>query len=178
MIWKWIATFGGIGMLPGAPGTYASLASSIIFYLIWRGVPALAGIIVIALIILVWIAAALVYSRAARQLGGGDPRAYVLDEVIGQWITFLFIPSLCLLPGAQDVAPVPPLTAASYVAVAFFLFRAFDVAKIYPIRNVERLPGAWGVILDDVLAGIFAGVGVRLLILLTSLVLGPDMIPR
>jgi len=178
MIWKWIATFGGIGLLRGAPGTYASLVSSIIFYLIWRGAPDFTGLIVIGLIIVVWIAAVLAYPRAAAQFESVDPRAYVLDEVIGQWITFLFIPSVCLLPGAHVVTPVPALTAASYVAVAFFLFRAFDVAKVFPIHNVERLPGHWGVILDDVVAGLFAGVVVRLVIHLTTLLLGSAMIAR
>jgi phosphatidylglycerophosphatase A len=178
MIWKWLATFGGVGLLRGAPGTYASLISAVIFYLIWRGAPPLAGVIVLALILLATVAAVLSYPRAAEQFGAVDPRAYVLDEVIGQWVTFLFIPSLCLLPGAHDVVQPPALAAASYVAVAFFLFRAFDVAKVYPIRAVESLPGYWGVILDDILAGIFAGVALRLLILLTTLVLGPEMVPR
>jgi len=178
MMWKWISSFGGIGLLRGAPGTYASLLSAVIFYVLWRAVPDLAGPLVIGLTAIVWIAAALCYARAVEDFGAADPRAYVLDEVVGQWITFLFIPSLCLLPGAQTVEPLPPLTAAGYVAVAFFLFRAFDVSKVFPIRKIEDLPGHWGVILDDVLAGVFAGIALRVLIVLTGLIVGPGMIAR
>ena len=78
-----------------------------------------------------------------------DPRQFVLDEVAGQWLALLFVPV---------TGPV-----GAYVTAGFFLFRGFDIAKPWPIKPVEQLPGKWGTLLDDLVAGLFAAGGVWVL---------------
>jgi phosphatidylglycerophosphatase A len=78
-------------------------------------------------------------SIVARESGNNDPGFVVIDEVTGQWITLLFCPADWR--GA---------------AIAFVLFRLFDITKPFPIRRIERLPGGWGIVFDDVGAGLYA----------------------
>jgi phosphatidylglycerophosphatase A len=75
-----------------------------------------------------------------------DPGPVVLDEVAGPWV------ALALLVTVRPGAPAPGALAAS-----FLLFRAFDVVKPWPIRRLERLPGGWGIVADDLAAGLAAG---------------------
>ena len=145
---KWLVTFGGVGLLPGMPGTYASLAAALIFYLLCLALGMWACVAVLALALLFSAATVALWPWANEYFGKKDARQIVLDEVVGQWLA-LSIASL----GATACHPL------SMVAAAFFLFRGFDVAKPYPIRSIERLPGGWGVLLDDVAAGICAGLG-------------------
>ncbi|NTV81952.1 MAG: phosphatidylglycerophosphatase A, partial [Candidatus Aminicenantes bacterium] len=84
----------------------------------------------------------------AAEHGRPDPGRIVIDEVVGQLLALAF------LPGAW----VP-------VAVAFALFRFFDIIKPWPIRRLERLPGGWGIMADDVGAGLAAAVLGRLILL-------------
>jgi phosphatidylglycerophosphatase A len=77
-----------------------------------------------------------------------DPSIVVIDEVVGMWI------SLIALPGGISAA-----------IIAFMLFRAFDILKPFPARQMEHLPGGWGIMLDDVIAGIYANIATRLLLL-------------
>ncbi len=69
-----------------------------------------------------------------------DPGEVVIDEVVGQIITFL----------ARPDAP------GKYLLAGFILFRIFDVVKPFPVRRAERLPGGWGIMLDDVVAGVYS----------------------
>ena len=140
---KWIGTFGGLGMLPAMPGTFGSLAAALIFYFIWRFAPVVAGSVVIGMLVVAFALAAYVCPAVQRACDEKDPRQFVLDEVVGQWIALLFVPNLALLPSASAL---PAAGALSYVAMGFFLFRAFDVAKPWPIGQIELLPGWWGVL--------------------------------
>jgi len=146
---KLIATFGGIGMIPGMPGTYASFAAALVFYIAWRAMGADVRFVIAGLTLLAVAIAPAGWKWAHENFKSADPRQYVLDEVIGQWIALLCIP----LEG-----PVP-----AYVAGAFFLFRGFDIAKPWPIRRIEAIKGCWGAILDDVAAGVFSVAGFWLL---------------
>ena len=132
-----VATFFGTGESPIVPGTVASFAAAVLYQLVLHklSAPLFAGLIILTFAVGVPAAAA-----QARALGRPDPRPVVIDEVCGQWIACFLVP------------PAIGLTAA-----AFFLFRAFDIVKPFPIRQLERLPGGWGIMADDVLAGIFAG---------------------
>ena len=132
-----IATFGGSGLLPRAPGTWGSFAATLVAV----GLHQFAGSA--ALIVATAVAVAIGWWATSAYLSYGDdpdPGPVVIDEVIGQWITIL---------------AVPPTTV--YYASAFLLFRIFDIFKPWPIRWLDRrVPGVAGVIADDVLAGIFA----------------------
>jgi phosphatidylglycerophosphatase A len=135
-----LATFFGIGRIPIAAGTVASAAALPLgFLLVLVGTPAIAGAAVIAVITGVWAC-----GEHAAKLGVADPSECVLDEVAGQWIA--------LVPVAVYSRP---LDWRPY-ALSFFLFRAFDVLKIWPLSAAERLPGGFGVMADDVLAGLIA----------------------
>ena len=86
---------------------------------------------------------------AERHWGGKDPREFVLDEVAGMWLVGLLCPHAFLSPGSSRLLGV---------ALGFIAFRVFDVAKPWPIRRIERLPGGWGVMLDDLMAAVYAAV--------------------
>jgi len=156
---KLVVTFGGLGLIPALPGTYASFAAALIYYGVWRLAGEHTRPIMAVATFLCAILTAKSYPWARRIFGSDDPRQFVLDEVVGQWLTLLFVPA-----SAHPVA---------YMAVGFFLFRAFDVAKPFPIDRIERIRGWAGVLFDDVAAAIFAGVGLRVLIFLVSLLVRP-----
>jgi phosphatidylglycerophosphatase A len=98
-------------------------------------------------------------SKDAFQAGsphGPDPSIIVIDEIVGMWIALLFLPASM------------PLSIAAFVA-----FRVFDVLKPEPARYLERIPSGWGIMLDDVAAGIYANLACRLLLLIA----GPLSLP-
>ena len=133
-----LSTWFGCGYAPKAPGTAGSLAAVIIAWLIERfiGIPAL-GWGVLAILLAgpaIWAADA-----TAKQMGSKDPQVVVVDEVVGQWLT---------LAGATA------LNWKSWLA-AFVLFRAFDMWKPPPVRQLERLPGGLGIVADDAMAGVY-----------------------
>ena len=132
-----------IGYIPGAPGTWASIAAAAAF--VGSGMPvgpggwaAALGLVVIGL----WAA-----SGAGEYFREDDPRPVVIDEIAGMWLALVF-------GGGQ--------TAAALV-VAFALFRLVDIAKPFPICRLEKVPGAAGIMADDVAAGLLCGALVRLL---------------
>ena len=132
-----LATFCGVGLLPGAPGTYGSFAAAAIYCVVWLALGANTPWVMAAPTVAFAAASVAITPWAAAYFGRPDPRQFVLDEVVGQWIALMFIP---LGPN--------PTQALSLTAGVFFLFRGFDIVKPFPIRRIERLPGGWGVLLD------------------------------
>ena len=132
------ATWFGVGYLPKIPGTWASAAALPPAYLIvlWGGAYWLAISSGIIFVIGVWVS-----SRTASILEKSDPSEVVIDEIVGQWITLLFVPF------------------SIYVYLAgFFLFRLFDIWKPWPIYLIDgKMKNGLGIMLDDVVAGIYAG---------------------
>ena len=142
----WLACGFGSGLAPVAQGTFGSLAA-ILPWLLLRQLawPLNVLIIVIGFAIGVWVC-----DVASRTLGVDDHRSLVWDEFIGQWIA--------LLP-----ALVAPWWA---IAMGFALFRLFDVWKPWPIRYVDRhVKGGLGVMVDDVIAGLFAAAVLELILI-------------
>ena len=143
-----LATFFGCGFFPKAPGTIGSLAGiGTAALLQWCG----GGHFSLLLItILVSPAAVWASTVTARELGRKDPGMVVIDEVLGQWVTLL---------GAGV------WTWQTYLA-AFLFFRLFDIWKPQPVRKAESLPEGFGIVADDVLAGIYGAlilyIGTRL----------------
>lgn len=136
----WLGTFFGIGRLPLAPGTWASLAALFIGWFLVEGLGHGGLALVTLFFIPIGIWAAGVYERASEQ---ADPSAVVIDEVVALWAILAFVP--------QDTL--------SY-GLAFFFFRAADILKPWPIRLFEqRVPGGLGIMVDDWLAGIYALAG-------------------
>lgn len=135
-----IGTFLGAGKLRPGPGSWGSLATVILWWLLSRTTAptwqpwAAAGIAV--LVVLIGIPAA---TRVARASGLKDPQFVVIDEVAGQLITLIAIP-----------------VSWKSLLLGFILFRGFDIVKPPPVRQLERLPEGTGIVIDDVGAGLYA----------------------
>jgi phosphatidylglycerophosphatase A len=150
-----VATFFGVGRLRPGPGTWGSAAAVLLWAAIAHWVPVALRTEVLAALALVAIVIGIPSAtRFARASGLKDPQSVVIDEVAGQWITLLF-------------APVSWKT----LLVGFILFRAFDILKPPPVRQLESLPEGTGIVIDDVAAGLYAllimqlGLHLRLLLL-------------
>lgn len=143
-----VATFFGAGRIKPGPGTWGSLATLLIWVAVSRALPGPwlipVNIALAALAIAVGIPAA---TRVARSSGLKDPQFVVVDETAGQLIALI---------GA-------PLAWKSFLA-AFILFRAFDIVKPFPVRQLERLPEGMGIVVDDVAAGLYALAVMQLLL--------------
>jgi phosphatidylglycerophosphatase A len=137
-----VATFFGAGYLKPGPGTYGSVAAVLLWAAAGSGLHLssngllLALGIGIALTLILGVPAATI---AEREAGGHDPGFVVIDEVAGQWITLLGSPF-----------------DWRHGVIALVLFRLFDITKPFPVRRFERLPGGWGIVFDDVAAGLYA----------------------
>lgn len=134
-----LATWFGCGCWPVGPGTAGSLGAVAVAWALqrWLGYAMVWHAALAAALVLpaVWAA-----GEVARRRGVEDPGMVVVDEAVGQWIA---------LAGAGAFA-------WKEGAAAFVLFRLFDIWKPWPVRAAERLPGGWGIVADDVLAGIYA----------------------
>lgn len=176
MVRKWIISLGGLGLVPAMPGTYASLFATAVFYALSRTVGSLVYPVIAGLVVVFAAISAALCPWAERHFNRRDPREFVLDEAVGQWITLLLVPVVELLcsPATLMADATAPLSA-TYIAAGFFLYRAFDVAKPFPIRNLEALPGASGVLLDDVVAAVYAALSLCVLAVVLQAFLGPDL---
>ncbi len=142
-LWAWtVATFFGAGLGKPGPGTWGSVGAVLLWgAYAWLFHPAsqtllialLAGIV---LSIALGVPAATI---AARESGRHDPGFVVIDEVAGQWIALLGSP-----------------TDWRHALIALVLFRLFDITKPFPARQLEHLPEGWGIVFDDVAAGLYA----------------------
>lgn len=138
-----VATGLYLGRVPYAPGTAGSLAALLVF-LPLRHQPWTVHLAIVALLFAVGTYTA---HRTEQLLAAHDPSVVVIDEIVGCWVALLQISPL-----------LTPLL------LAFALYRAFDIWKPFPVGRVERLPGGWGIMLDDLVAAIYANLSVRLLI--------------
>jgi phosphatidylglycerophosphatase A len=136
-----LATAGGVGYAPAVPGTVGSALAAGLLWLV-----PFSRVGLLCFFVAVTIAGAWAAHRAERVLGGKDPSPIVIDEVAGMTLAVLAFP-LTL-----------PVLAAGFV-----LFRLFDVVKPFPARASERLPGGVGVMMDDLVAGLYALAVVALL---------------
>ena len=143
-----VATYFGIGRLKPGPGTWGSLATMLSWAVLSHFLPAAwvapTNIVLACLAIAVGIPAA---TRVARASQLKDPQFVVIDETAGQLITLI---------GA-------PLSWKSFLA-GFILFRAFDIVKPPPVRQLERLPEGTGIVVDDVAAGLYGLVVMQILL--------------
>ncbi len=159
-----VATFGYVGLMRPGPGTWGSAVALLLGW----ALHALGGPAALAVAALLAFTAGL---GAVRLLGGGgvaadiDRPEYVIDEAVGQWIALLPV-SL----GAQG-AGVPLAALWPGLLTAFLAFRVFDILKVWPVNLVDRRHDAWGVMGDDVVAGLYAALTVLVLAALFHAVL-------
>ena len=153
-----LTTF-GVGYIPGAPGTYGSAVGVAIYLVLvpiisaldeqfpvraatfagymamrWAAIPVL---LTAFCLVGIWAS-----GRTAPIFGRKDPSQAVVDEVMGQLITYCFVPFGVSWP---------------FILLGFLLFRLFDIVKPFPVRTLEILPGGLGICADDIVAGVYAG---------------------
>ena len=147
----------GLGWLPKAPGTWGSIPAVIVFALVCHhiGTPLSIFIAISALIALGSVVCVKFSPSVIRQTGLKDPGEIVADETAGQAVTFLAV--VFFNPETFDNAHIF-MTAL----LGFLLFRIFDISKPWPVRKLEKFPAGWGILLDDLLAGVFAGISLLL----------------
>jgi len=140
---KFIATFFYMGYIPIASGTATSLGALGLYYFVKGNLPLHAVLIVVLLIL-----GFLLSGRAERIFQEKDAHQITIDEAAGMLIALFLIP--------QELP---------YIASAFILFRLFDILKVPPLKRIEKLPGSAGVMLDDIVAAIYANVLVQIVYL-------------
>ena len=141
---RMLASGFGLGYLPKAPGTWGSLAACIVAWpMAVAGGPLLLLLASsLALGIGLWASAVCLRycdDLESRTSCDHDPSWIVIDEIAGQWLTLVMV-------------PVEPL----YYALGFFFFRSLDILKLPPIDRVDSWPGSWGIMADDIVAGLLA----------------------
>ena len=142
-----LSTWFGSGLLPRAPGTFGTVAA----------IPVVLGMNCLgvwpALVFLIAFTFGAVWSSqvSRRLLGPTDPSEVVIDEVAGFLLTMLFLPH-----------------SRTILFAGFILFRFFDIIKPYPIKRIERLKGGYGIVMDDMMAGLYAHMGLRIIICFTG----------
>lgn len=124
----------GAGFIPWASGTFGTLVAIPLVVLFGRPLPDLIFITALLFALGVWAS-----TQVARYRGDADPRVVVIDEIVGFLLCFFFF----------DV------TLLNLIGL-FFLFRLFDILKPWPVNRLENLPGGWGIMTDDVAAGLYA----------------------
>lgn len=137
-----MSTWFGCGLLPFAPGTWGSIAALPLIV----GMSYLGGVGKVAAVVLFTVLAVWSSGKSERVLGQKDPPQIVVDEVAGLMVAVLPLPFSWV-----------------HLASGFVLFRALDILKPFPARRVERdLTGGLAVVMDDLIAGIYAFAGVRI----------------
>jgi phosphatidylglycerophosphatase A len=144
-ILKYIATLGFIGYLPSAPGTFGTLCAFFVFILL-KPSPYLHMLILLIMIPIGILSA----HRAEILLNDKDSRHIIIDEFCGYFFSLIAIPF-----------------SISYLLIAFFLFRVFDILKPFPIRTIESfLSGGIGIMADDIMAAIYTNMILQIMIIL------------
>lgn len=145
---EYLSTLFGIGYFPKAPGTAGTLFAAIVYFALpdqWFANWQNSSLVLIA-ILLGSIMSVFFISKAEERLGH-DNGKIVLDEFWGYFIAVLFLPKTLLM-----------------IAAAFVLFRIFDILKPEPVNVLQKLPKGWGVMADDIMAGVYANVVLQILI--------------
>ena len=133
---EWIGTVFYIGKLPLAPGTWASVFAVLCWYFLFQSVN---HFVLPAISIFLFLIGGIASDTIVKDSKEHDPSRIVIDEWVGQWVALFMMP-INIRTGV----------------VAFVAFRIFDIIKPGPVRKMENIPGGWGIMADDVMAGIMA----------------------
>jgi len=136
-----------LGYAPAAPGTIASLFA----LLAWFALVKLGFWLLLGLVLFLFVLASYLCHLRVSATGEKDPGYIVIDEILGMWIALLIL-------GTGNQAD-----SFYFVLIAFLFFRIFDIWKIFPLKSIEKIRGGMGIMLDDAVAGIYAGVITRLI---------------
>lgn len=138
---KLIATSCGFGLLPVAPGTWGAIFGVLVWLPLYIWASPVVTVLVTAIAAMVLTVAGTWASSVSEHYWGKDPVIACVDETVGQWVSMLAITSLC--PWWE-------------IVLSLALFRFFDIYKPLGIRATEKLPGGYGMMADDILAGIYS----------------------
>jgi phosphatidylglycerophosphatase A len=154
-----LITVFGLGHMRPASGTWGSLPTVVIAGGLWAlgqspgaGVESSGNAVyhgVLAMILVTFSAACVRFGDAAEAKWGHDPAEVVADETAGQCVPLLLLPASAFADGTRALATL---------AGAFVLFRIFDILKPWPAGRLQRVAGGWGIVLDDLMAGVYAAV--------------------
>ena len=136
-----IATCFNIGCLPIMPGTWASMVAMLLYILVRGNTGLVVFFAALFFVLGVWAS-----GIVEKKVGSKDPSVVVIDELMGQFVTLMFLPFSLL-----------------NICLGFILFRFFDIIKTPIGRKIEELPSGWGIMLDDLFAGILANLCLRLI---------------
>jgi phosphatidylglycerophosphatase A len=132
------------GYVPAASGTLGS-ALAVAFYFI----PGFESPLILGLVLLLVFGLGIKASAIMEKRYGHDPAEVTIDEVVGMWITLFFLPKTILV-----------------VLAAFFVFRFFDIIKPFPARELDTMHGGFGIMMDDVVSGIYANITMQIFLLI------------
>jgi phosphatidylglycerophosphatase A len=139
------STLFGVGYFPKAPGTAGTLLAAAVYFLLpdrWFG----NGFYVLGCVLFLSLMSVFVISKTEKRLGH-DSKKIVLDEFFGFFFAVIFLPKTLFV-----------------IIMVFFLFRFFDILKPVPVNILQNLPGGWGVMADDVMAGIYTNIFLQVLV--------------
>ena len=149
--YHFIASLGGIGLIPFAPGTFGSIFAWVIFIVLSHFINMFV-LTLIAIFFAIWIC-----DKAIKNLIEKDHKSIVIDELVGMWIAL--IPVIYIASNQKE--------RIIYAILAIVLFRIFDILKPYPISYFDKkLKNGFGIVLDDCIAGIFSGIGATFITIL------------
>ena len=143
-----VATGLGVGLLPLAPGTWGSILAAVGIWFMYLLPDPLALELNLVLLLMFFPLSWYTAGKAATVNSDKDPSYVVIDEIYGMLVC------AAIAPMSGAVSPMNLI----YVIAGFALFRLFDIAKPFPVRNLEKLPGGLGIVADDIMAGVYAGV--------------------
>lgn len=145
---KFIASGFGVGFLPKAPGTWGALLA-LLLSLPLLYIENFQRNLIIGILILIFTVAGVWSANKVEVAWGHDSKQVVVDEMVGFWITIMFVPNVL-----------------KYYIIGFVLFRLFDILKPLGIRKAEQLKGGYGVMADDIVAGIYSNIILQCVIML------------
>jgi phosphatidylglycerophosphatase A len=142
---KFVATGFGTGYSPIAPGTVGSAVGMALYFFF---LPFINNVSFLIIIIVTFFLGVYVSTVVENDYKEKDPSIVVIDEIVGVWISFFMLPHTGILS----------------LGIAFFAFRFFDIVKLFPINKMQDFKGGWGIMNDDVLAGIYANLTTRIVL--------------
>jgi len=150
-IYDTILSLFSVGKLPLAPGTYSSILTVIIFYLLHDYIYYKnSGMILYLIYAITFILFSLMSDKSKEIYGVDDSKIIVIDELYGQLLPLIFIPK-----------------SIGLFLLSFFIFRVFDILKPFPVNLFDRIKNGWGIMLDDFVSGVFTLIFVKFIIMIT-----------
>ncbi len=135
------------GYIPLASGTFGSLVALLIYW-----IPGFENLLIMSIAIILFAAYGIYVGNKFDKKYGKDPAECTVDELVGQWISLLFVPKTVILS-----------------VVVFFIWRFFDIVKPYPARKLEYLPGGLGIMIDDVVSGFYSLIVIHLVLVIFNI---------